>query len=79
VSKIAVLDFDGVIADMTAHAQIAREQAKAFALQHAPDPESAAYRKAAGAFFIVNKDFLTAICSNWTNLSPALPKRSGSP
>jgi hypothetical protein len=51
MSKIAVLDFDGVIADMTVHAQIARERAKAFALQQAPDPASAAYRKAASSFF----------------------------
>ncbi len=51
MSKIAVVDFDGVIADMTIHTQIARERAHAFALQQAPDPESKAYRKAASAFF----------------------------
>lgn len=57
MSKIAISDFDGVIANITEHTKIAQERAKAFALELALDPKEEAYRKALSSFFYSERGF----------------------
>ncbi|HLZ56187.1 MAG TPA: hypothetical protein VKR06_04500 [Ktedonosporobacter sp.] len=60
MSSIAILDFDGVIADMTLHAQRAQELAKAFALEQDPDTKSETHRRALRDFFYSEQGFFNS-------------------
>ncbi len=57
MSRIAVCDFDGVIADITEHTKIAQERAKAFVLQQALELDAVAERKALSRFFYSEQGF----------------------
>src|SRR5437660_890581 len=57
MSRIALCDFDGVIADITVHTKIAQERAKAFVLQNAPGLDIEAERKALSRFFYSEQGF----------------------
>ncbi len=57
MSRLAISDFDGVIANITEHTKIAQERAKAFALALALDPKDEAYRKALSTFFYSERGF----------------------
>jgi hypothetical protein len=51
MSSIAILDLDGVIVDISLHAQKALELAETFAISLYPDPDSETYKKARRTFF----------------------------
>jgi hypothetical protein len=57
MSKMAICDFDGVIADIAEHTKIAQERAKAFVLQQAPGLDGEAERKALSRFFYSERGF----------------------
>ncbi|QBD80442.1 hypothetical protein EPA93_32500 [Ktedonosporobacter rubrisoli] len=60
MSSIAIVDFDGVIVDMTLHAQRAKELAQAFALAQDADVASEQHRKAMRDFFYSERGFFNA-------------------
>lgn len=57
MSRIAVCDFDGVVADSAEHTKIAQERAKVFVLQQASDLDEATERKALSRFFYSERGF----------------------
>jgi hypothetical protein len=57
MSRIAILDFDGVIANIAEHTKIAQERAKAFVLQQAPGLDGEVERKALSTFFYSERGF----------------------
>src|SRR5579885_54052 len=57
MSKIAICDFDGVIADIAEHTKIAQERARAFVRQQASSLDDAAERKALSRFFYSERGF----------------------
>jgi beta-phosphoglucomutase-like phosphatase (HAD superfamily) len=57
MSRLAICDFDGVIADIAEHTKIAQERAKAFVLQQTPSLDKEAERKALSRFFYSERGF----------------------
>lgn len=57
MSKLAIADFDGVIADVAEHVKIARQRAQAFVREQAIDGENEAERKALSSFFYSERGF----------------------
>lgn len=57
MSRIAIVDFDGVIADVTEHTKIAQERAKTFVLKQALVSDEQAERKALSTFFYSEQGF----------------------
>lgn len=57
MSKIAIADFDGVIADVREHTKIAQERARAFVREQTPGAEGEAERKALSRFFYSEQGF----------------------